>query len=280
MRLLKQGVRTAISWLPRSSLLAACCRIYAERCDDSRDGVSSDSAVNGELRLLREVAGELETVLDVGANVGHWTASLLALRPTATIHAFEPCRSAYETILNRGFPANVVAHRCALSSHAGTSRLHVFSEGSQLNSLHNRHGLEDGYGIPPADKTEEIPCQTVDAVCREHALRRVDFMKIDTEGHEIDVLQGSVESLRSGMLRRIQFEYGGCYIDSRRLLKDAFEVFHGLDYVLFRIIPTGLVAHLRYDQRLETFQYGNFVALHRETIDGTPSARKALQRNP
>ena len=61
-------------------------------------------------------------------------------------------------------------------------------------------------------------------------------------------------------------------------MRDVFDVFHGLEYVLFQIVPEGLVAHLRYDQRLETYQYGNFVALHRDTIPSTPSANKALAR--
>lgn len=276
---LKQAVRKAITWMPRSRLLAACCRDYCEHCGDAREEIGSDPATNGELRLLREVAAHLDTVLDVGANVGDWTASVVALRPTATIHAFEPCRSAYEVFLRRGFPDCVMPHRMALSSNAGTAPLYVFGEAGGLNSLHNRYGLEDGYGIRPADRTEDVQCQTVDAFCRDHSLRRVDFMKVDTEGHEIDVLQGSRDSLRSGILRRVQFEYGGTYIDSRRLLKDAFEAFKGLDYVLFRIVPNGLVAHLRYDQRLETFQYNNFVALHRDTIESTPSASNALQQS-
>lgn len=275
----KQAARRTITWIPKSRLLAACCRFYCEHCGGSSPTITSDPTANGELRFVREAAPHLDVVLDVGANVGDWTASVLELRPTATIHAFEPSTSAHHALLRRGFPDNVTVHKAALSSRTGTAPLHIFGEASGLNSLHNRFGLEDGYGIPPATQTEEAMLLTADEFCMSHGLQRVDLMKVDTEGHEVDVLQGSVQSLKSGIIRRVQFEYGGTYIDSRRFLKDAFDVFAGLDYVIFRIIPDGLIACPRYDQRIETFQYNNFVAIRSDLISESPSAGKALQQS-
>lgn len=278
MSLLKDAARKAITWMPRSRVLAACCRHYCAHCGDYEGGFPRESVDSGELRLLRELAPALDVVLDVGANVGNWTAALLALRPSATIHAFEPAPGAHEALRRRAFAGNVSVHRTALSSRKGAAPLFLFSDSSELNSLHNRDGLEDGYGVSPATQAEEVELETADAFCASRGLSQVDFMKVDTEGHEIDVLLGSRQSLERGVIRRVQFEYGGTYIDSRRLLKDAFELFRDLPYVLFRIVPNGLVAFPRYDQRIETFQYGNFVALHRDTIRGTASAQQALQR--
>lgn len=278
MSFVKKAVRGIIRCIPKSKVLEACCRCYCEHCDGTHATDPGDPATNGEYRLLREMAPAFDTVLDIGANVGDWTAALLALRPSASIHAFEPSASAYDAILRRHFPENVVVHKMAISSMAGAASLHIFGDASGMNSLHNRHGLEGGYGIAPATRTEDVQLQTLDDFCASHGLKRVDFVKVDTEGHEVDVLRGGVQSLKTGMLHAIQFEYGGAYIDSRKLLKDAFEVFEGLDYVVFRIVPDGLVAYPRYDQRLETFQYNNFVALHRNKIGDTPSAMKAMQQ--
>ena len=265
--------------LPRSKALTACCRYYCEHCshDPQPLDVGCDMHTNGELRLLRELAPHLHTVLDVGANVGDWTSMLLALNPTAQIHAFEPCVSAYDKLSRRGFGANVTLHQVALSSSAGPARLQIFGDASGLNSLHNRYGLEDAAGLAPATRSEEVQLETVDAFCSKISLPCIDLMKIDTEGHEIDVLQGSRASLAAGVIRRVQFEYGGTYIDSRRLLKDAFDIFADLDFVIFLIVPDGLAAYPRYDQRLENFRYNNLVALHRDTLASTPSASKALQ---
>lgn len=62
-------------------------------------------------------------------------------------------------------------------------------------------------------------------------------------------------------IQRIQFEYGGTYIDARILLKDIFDLLVPLGFKIHKIYPKALRPVERYDQRLETFQYQNLVAL-------------------
>src|SRR4051812_48337678 len=50
---------------------------------------------NGELRLLRQVLGNCRVVLDVGANVGQWSAAALAINPSLELHCFEPGAAAF-----------------------------------------------------------------------------------------------------------------------------------------------------------------------------------------
>ena len=50
-------------------------------------------------------------------------------------------------------------------------------------------------------------------------------MKMDIEGHEPFALRGAKNSLQKGLFRYIQFEYGGCNIDSRTYLKDFYDIF-------------------------------------------------------
>ena len=67
--------------------------------------------------------------------------------------------------------------------------------------------------------------------------------------------------LNQGRIHRIQFEYGGTYIDARILLKDMFDLLTPYGYRLHKIYPNRLQPVERYDQRLENFQYQNWVAL-------------------
>jgi hypothetical protein len=62
-------------------------------------------------------------------------------------------------------------------------------------------------------------------------------------------------------VRIVQFEYGGCNIDSRVLLKDLFAFFSDYRYLLFKIMPTCVEKHEVYSQRLENFQYQNWIAV-------------------
>ena len=81
------------------------------------------------------------------------------------------------------------------------------------------------------------------------------------EGHELEVFKGAAGMLTQGKIKRIQFEYGGCNIDSRVLLKDLFEFLLPYGYAFYKVFPRELRRVLRYDQRLENFQYQNWVAM-------------------
>lgn len=81
------------------------------------------------------------------------------------------------------------------------------------------------------------------------------------EGSELDVLRGAAGMLGGDRIQRIQFEYGGTYIDARILLKDIFDLLVPLGFKIHKIYPKALRPVERYDQRLETFQYQNLVAL-------------------
>lgn len=279
MKLLKDMAGRTIRWVPRPRSLLAVYQLYYARFQAAAYENNPDIHTNGERRLLQEVAAHIEVAFDVGANVGEWTSLLLALTPRVSrLHAFEPCSSAFARLVDRSFPPCVSPHHMGLSSKPGTGSLYILGEANPNNSLYQRQGLEDGWGIRPADATEEVLLETIDRFCEQNGIRWIDFLKIDAEGHDVDVLEGARESLRRGVIKIVQFEYGGPYIDSRRLLKDVFEIVAGLDYTVFLITPDRLVAYPRYDQRLENFQYKNFAIFHREAVARSPSAKQALAR--
>ena len=65
----------------------------------------------------------------------------------------------------------------------------------------------------------------------------------------------------------VQFEYGGTYIDSRILLKDFYDFFARMNYSFFPLYPYSVRPVLCYDQRLENFQYKNFLIVNKnETL--------------
>lgn len=279
MKLIKTWARGAAHSLPRSKRLLEFCRLYAARFQEPGFENNGDLYTNGEFRLLMELAPRIEVAFDIGANVGEWTAQLLSKAAgISRIYAFEPCSSSYQALLARAFPPSVTLTNAGLSASPGTAPLYIAGDESVLNALYQRKRLEEGWGIQPTTTVEEITLETVDRFCRQHDIRSVDFMKIDTEGHEVSVLQGAAESLGKGIFKAIQFEYGGTYIDSGKLLKDIFEIIEPLDYTIFLIVPDGLVAYPRYDQRLENFQYKNFVAFRNDAVAMSPSAQQALRK--
>jgi FkbM family methyltransferase len=201
-----------------------------------------------------------QTVFDVGANVGDWTALALSIRPGLAVHCFEPSRFTYQKLLERKFPSTVICSNFGLSSSVKETKLHVFDGASPLNSLYPRAGLDD-LGIKSQLQEEVIQLSTADRYCRERGISQIDFLKLDVEGHELEVFKGMSELLSKGQVQVIQFEYGGCNIDAGVLLKDIWRFLEGFGYAFHKIYPNGIKRAAHYSQTFENFQYQNWAVI-------------------
>src|SRR5256885_351109 len=71
---------------------------------------NSDMETNGEFSFMQRNLRKCETVFDIGANVGQWTALALRINPIASIHCFEPSRNTFQRLLANRFPTSVVCN--------------------------------------------------------------------------------------------------------------------------------------------------------------------------
>ncbi|MCL5103754.1 MAG: FkbM family methyltransferase [Armatimonadetes bacterium] len=215
-----------------------------------------DPARNGENRVMRELLPGAKVIFDVGANLGDWTSDALKANRDAQYHCFEPSPVTFKSLSSRGLGPNVKLNNCGLSDKAGEFTFYVFGDDSPMNSLYERRGLE----AKPIGQ-ELVRMDTLDAYCAREGIKKIDFFKLDVEGHELSVLNGGRETFANGRVGMMQFEYGGNYIDARTLLKDIFEFFQEVnpDYAFHKVYPNELRPIPAYQQTLETFQYSNWV---------------------
>jgi len=242
--------------LPRNAFLYGACKGYVDRYNNENE---DNIHTNGELRLIQTVLPQCTTVFDVGANVGDWMSLALKINPRLKIHCFEPSVATFQRLQAR--EGKAIRNNFGLSSAPSEMTLWVFAEGAGINSLYKRQGLEDGWGLAEQQQTETVRLDTLDAYCQRNGVQVIDFMKVDVEGHELEVFKGAVGMLSQGKIKRIQFEYGGCNIDSRVLLKDLFDFLLPYSFTFYKIFPHELQRVPRYDQRLENFQFQNWVAV-------------------
>ncbi len=242
--------------LPRNAFIYRICKSYVNHFNGENN---DDIHNNGELRLMHDVLPQCEIVFDVGANIGEWAALALSVNPRLQVHCFEPSAITIKRLQTRG--VGTICNNFGLSSVPGETTLWVFAEGAGTNSVYRRHGLEDGWGLTEQKMQETVRMDTLDAYCQRLGIQAIDFMKADVEGHELEVFKGAVGMLSQGKIKHIQFEYGGCNIDSRVLLKDFFDFFEPYGYTFYKILPRELLRIPRYDQRLENFQHQNWMAV-------------------
>ncbi|MBN1830388.1 MAG: FkbM family methyltransferase [Deltaproteobacteria bacterium] len=253
--------RLLLRIMPKNRHIYNFCRDYVDRCNGDNNG---DIFTNGEYRLMRETFGACSTVFDVGAYKGEWTQLALDINPDLAIHCFEPSSESFRALEQKGFPGNVRLNNKGLSSSREDRLLYLFGPGEGINSLYLRKGLEAGWSLEPQKETEAVSLDTLDEYCRERSIAQIDFLKIDVEGHELEVLKGARTMITNKRVAMIQFEYGGCNIDSRTLLADIFDYFDTAEYRFFKLHPDRLHPVPRYDQRLENFHYQNWLAVRKD----------------
>lgn len=249
---MKKLLKQIISLLSKSRIVY----LFGRKVVDYHDNLNNcELETNGELSFIKRNLQAMKTVFDVGANVGEWSLLLNRLKPEVAIYSFEPVKETFKTLISNNFNENVKPQNCGLGSEVGTTDFFVYGQDSTLNSAHDR-------GVAELNKpeVETVTIETVDHFCASNGIAVIDFLKIDTEGHEFAVLKGAAEFLKNHQIKMIQFEYGGTYIDSRVILKDVYGYLKQFGYEIYKIFPNHLELIPEYSQALENFQYSNFIA--------------------
>ncbi len=115
------------------------------------------------------------------------------------------------------------------------------------------------------DYSEDVSIDTLDDYCRANNIKDIDLLKLDVEGHELDVLEGSRETLKRKMIKMISFEFGGCNIDTRTFLRDFYYLLNEFSFLLYRITPSGYFYSIeKYSEKLEQFRTTNFIGIRKD----------------
>jgi FkbM family methyltransferase len=231
-------------------------------------GAGHNTYLSGEERIINEelmriLKHEPAMIFDVGANVGNYAALLRKRFTSAAIHCFEPVLSTFSTLEKNTALMNVHCHPLGLSSHEEDLTLYRArhdAEGSMASVY--REGLADLFPfMGGVESAIECHFTTIDRFCGDNGISVIDFMKIDVEGHELQVLKGARELLGGNRVKVIQFEFNEFNIVSRTFMKDFYDVLPGFRF--FRVMPAGkLRAMGAYSPLHEIFRYQNILCIH------------------
>ncbi|MBF2065556.1 MAG: FkbM family methyltransferase [Calothrix sp. C42_A2020_038] len=203
-------------------------------------------------------------VFDVGASRGEFTNKVIALLENkAKIFCFEPQNTCYEILTNKfSHYHNISILKFALSKENKSGNIYFSSEGESIASLTPNILIQN---TGNAVRQEEIFIKTLDTFCMEKDISVIDFLKIDVEGHEIDVLLGSQQMLSSGGIKCIQFEFGQTCLSTRIFMHDFFQLLSE-NYNLYRILKNGVFQIKNYYYGLEIFKITNFLAIRKDMM--------------
>lgn len=216
--------------------------------------------LSGEKEFIKQHVSKMRrgVVLDIGANVGAYSKSIRSANPIVQIHAFEPHPKTYLKLTENMASLSVRTYNVAVGSGAGQLSLFDYAEedGSSHASLY-RDVIEHIH--KERSTRHEVKVISLDTFMVDHGIEQVALLKIDTEGHELEVLQGFQRFIRANKVELIQFEFNEMNIISKVSFRDFWELLPNYDF--FRMLPDGLVPIEKYNPiHCEIYAYQNIVA--------------------
>jgi FkbM family methyltransferase len=200
---------SAMRRVPLASDLAAECgglTFELDLRDDVQRAIYFECYEPRDLALVQSLVPAGGVCVDVGANVGFYSLHFARLvGPSGRVFAFEPdprnaARLRRNVALNAFEPIVEVDER-AVSGRDGRATLH------RSDPDHSGWGSLAAH----ADETStvDVSTTTLDSFLEARGIDRVDLLKADVEGSEIDLLRGATRSLRKRRLRRLFIEFNG-----------------------------------------------------------------------
>lgn len=190
---------------------------------------TSRSITSQEYKFWKTIIPYMDIIFDVGVKED---TIFYDLNHYADIHMFEPD------------PHWVKILKDKINKNSNFVRINDFGLGSKIETkdFHYRYGSiikRDTPRFKDMHDSYEINIRTLDDYCEEHKVKKIDYLKIDTEGYDFEVIKGSSEMLDK--IRFIQFEdfktfYGG------EKLQDIIDYFEGWNIYLIGGKPKNYLA--------------------------------------
>ena len=170
--------------------------------------------------IYQNKTNPIPVIFDVGFNRGEFLADAYSvLGSELEFFAFEPNKNAKDPNIE-----NVYFFNMALGDTEKKGTLYVpyeFKEKDNVSrcaSLYNRPAFEKmtNYEL----QTMDIEITTLDIFVQKHLIQHIDYLKIDTEGYELNVLKGAENMFRLDKISAGQFEYGDCFKEQNYTIED------------------------------------------------------------
>ena len=224
-------------------------RILGSRmCLDLRNpGISEDLNKYGfregeQLHLVRKTLKPGTCVLDIGGNIGYYTCLLARIvGGEGRVYAVEPdpenCALLRKNVELNGYDAYTEVEELGLSEACGEREFH-------LAGVSNRHSFHD-LSVDPGDEHSgagrgSIKVRVVDLATFLEGRRRPDYLRMDVEGHEVEILRGlAAEAVGSDWRPAVMFEaHPWHYNEGGRDIRRPLEALFGLGYEARWLVST------------------------------------------
>lgn len=236
--------------------LAYKMEVLASRCQ----GIAFDSqSSNGEFNIVTKLGSRIRLAVDGGANKGEWTQHLLARSPSARVVVVEPnpknaaqLRQRFKGVIEISVREAALAGK---PGHTWFSADEMIGTGAGKTMNQTKSGALE---VTACTLREVVDSFGLEAV--------VDFVKLDIEGDEMEVIIGAKKLFETGRLGIVQVEYNCTWIEKRAYLLDLFQFSRSVNYTILQLTPFGCMHLPCYGIGLEDFRMRNVVLVRGDLL--------------
>lgn len=194
-------------------------------------------SLTGEEFFLNKIKNyNIDYSLDIGANTGDYSEKIIKIVNSKVI-SFEPSKDSFFKLkkLKKKYPKKIFIFNVALSNKSKKLKFYSVGKESQLASFEkniNKFSYVDKKKI----KTSRLKTIIGDSFIKKIKINgNIDFIKIDTEGHDYEVLLGLKKTIKKYKPKFIQFEMNWHYLFSGHNIFKISSQFK--DYNIYRMLP-------------------------------------------
>lgn len=181
-----------------------------------------------EFNLIKNRFKSNSVFIDVGANIGYYSIWASKFNPYGKIYSFEPSVSNFKRLNENISCNNLFSQIIPIQKAVAASSGHI----SMTEDLDTLNHIVKSEIITENENTVKVGCINLDDFAQNENISFIDYLKIDVEGYELDVLKGAEKLLMEKKIGIIQMEINNALQHSGHSVDAMLELLKKHSYML------------------------------------------------
>ena len=196
-------------------------------------------------RIVKFIGNKnIRIVLDIGAHKGVFLYHIKKIKSIRKVYSLEPQKKIFNELLKEIDNKKFFAYNIAISNNNGKQKMQIndFSMTSTLSKLNEKskyYKIKNLIIGNKKKKFEFIKTEKLDFFIKKRKLKNIDLLKIDTEGHELNVVKSGLKTLKKTKYLLVEFRQNDLYLNysssllHKMITKNNFELVKNFKFPMF-----------------------------------------------